>query len=151
MEEATWASRKEAILERDKPGSPPGPPLRSHETLGGSLDLSMFFLKKKIYIYLIVVLISVQFSGSVMSSSLWPHGLQHARSSYPSPTPRACSNSCTSSQSHVHPTISSSVVPFSFCLQSFLASGSFPMSQFLASGGQSIGVLIYISLMTDDV
>ena len=150
MEEATWVSRKEAILERDKPGCPPGPPLRSHETLGRSLDLSLFYKKKKIYIYLIVVLISVQFSGSVMSSSLRPHGLQHARSLYPSPTPRACSNSCTSSQ-RCHPTISSSVVPFSFCLQSFLALGSFPMSQFFASGGQSIGVLIYISLMTDDV
>ena len=77
-----------------------------------------------------------QFSHSVVSASLRPHGLQHARLPYPSPTPRACSNSCSSSW-WCHPTISSSVVPFS-CLQSFPASGSFSMSQFSASGGQSI-------------
>ena len=70
-----------------------------------------------------------QFSQSVMSDSLQPHGLQHARLPHPSPTPRACSNSCPSSW-WCHPTISSSVVPFSSCLQSFPASGSFPMSQF---------------------
>ena len=74
-----------------------------------------------------------------MSDSLWPHGLQHARLPCPSPTPKACSNSCPSSQ-WCHPTISSSVVPFFSCLQSFPASRSFPMSQFFASGGQSIGV-----------
>ena len=67
---------------------------------------------------------SVQFSHSFMSDSLQPHGLQHARPPCPSPTPRACSNSCPSSQWH-HPTISSSVFPFSSCLQSFPASGSF--------------------------
>ena len=66
----------------------------------------------------------------------WP---QHARLPYPSPTPRACSSSCSLSQ-WSHPTISSSVIPFSSCLQSFPASGSFPRSQFFASGGQSIGV-----------
>ena len=81
---------------------------------------------------------SVQFSDSVMSDSLWPHGLQHPRLHCPSPTPGACSNSCPSSQ-WCHPTISSSVVPFSSCLQSFPASGSFPISQFCTSGGQSIG------------
>ena len=69
-----------------------------------------------------------QFSRSVMSDSLWPHGLQHARLPCPSPTPRACSNSHASTQ-WCHPTISSSVIPFS-CLQSFPATGSFPMSQF---------------------
>ena len=74
-----------------------------------------------------------------MSDFLRPHGLQHARLPCPSPTPRACSNSCPSSR-WCHPTISSSVVPFSSCLQSFPASGSFQMSQFIASGGQSIGV-----------
>ena len=74
-----------------------------------------------------------------MSNSLWPHGLQHARLPCPSPTPEACSNSCSSSQ-WCHPTISSSVVPFSSCPQSFPASGSFPMSQFFASGGQRNGV-----------
>ena len=79
---------------------------------------------------------SVQFSSSVMSDSLWPHGQQHARPPYPSPTPRACSNSCPSSW-WCHPTISSSVIPFSSCLQSFPASGSFLMSQLFTSGGQS--------------
>ena len=80
---------------------------------------------------------SVQFCCSVMSYSLQTHGLQHARLPCPSPIPRACSNSCPSHR-WCHPTISSFVVPFS-CLQSFPASGSFPMSQFFASGGQSIG------------
>ena len=81
---------------------------------------------------------SVQISHSVVSDSLWSHGLQHARLPCPLPTARTCSNSCPSSQ-WCHPTISSSVIPFS-CLQSFPGSGSFPMSQFFASGGQTIGV-----------
>ena len=80
----------------------------------------------------------VQFSLSVVSNSLQPHGLQHARPPCPSPTPGVYSNSCPLSQ-WCHPTISSSVIPFSH-LQSFPASGSFQMSQFFASGGQSIGV-----------
>ena len=84
-------------------------------------------------------LTSVQFRHSVVSNSLWPHGLQHTRLPCPSPTPGVHSDSCPSSQ-WCHPAISSSVVPFSSCLQSFPASGSFPMSQFFASGGQSIGV-----------
>ena len=74
-----------------------------------------------------------------MSNSLRPHGLQHARHPCPSPTPRACSHSCPLSQ-WCHPTISSSATHFSFCLQSFPASGSFAMSLLFASGGQSIGV-----------
>ena len=74
-----------------------------------------------------------------MSDSLWPHGLQHARPPCPSRTPGVYSNSCPLSR-WCHPTISSSVVPFSSCLQSFPASGSFQMSQLFASGGQSIGV-----------
>ena len=81
----------------------------------------------------------IQFSCSVMSNSLWPHELQHTRPPCPSPTPGACSDSCPSSR-WCHPTISSSVFPFSSCLPSFAASGSFEMSQFFASGGQSIGV-----------
>ena len=81
---------------------------------------------------------SVQFSLSVKSYSLQPHGLQHARPPCPSPTPGACSNSCASSQ-WCHPTVSSSVIPFSSCLQSFPASGSSPMSRLFASGDQSIG------------
>ena len=82
--------------------------------------------------------IMVQFSHSVMSDSLLPHGLQQARFCCPSPTPRICSNSHPLSW-WCHATISSSVVPFS-CLQPFPASGSFLVSQFFASGGQSIGV-----------
>ena len=74
-----------------------------------------------------------------MSDSLWPHELQHTRPPCPSPTPRVYSKSCPSSW-WCHPFISSSVVPFSSCLQSFQASGSFPMSQLFAWGGQSIGV-----------
>ena len=89
---------------------------------------------------------SVQCSHSVMSHSLRPHGVQHARLPCPSPTPRACSNSCPSSW-WCHPTISSSVVPFSSCPQSFPASGSFPMSQFFAWGSQSIGVSASTSIL----
>ena len=88
---------------------------------------------------------SVQFSP-VTSNSLWPHGLQHARPPCPSPNPGACSNLCPSSQ-WCHPTISSSVVPFS-CLQSFPASGSFPRSQFFASDGESIGVSASASVLS---
>ena len=81
--------------------------------------------------------VSVQFSCSVMSDSLWPHGLEHTELPCPSLSPRVYSNSCPSSQ-WGHPTISSSVIPFS-CLQSLPASGSFQMSQFFASGGQNTG------------
>ena len=92
------------------------------------------------------VYVSVQFSHSVMSDSLQPHGLQHTRLLCPSPTPRACSNSCPSSQWCL-PTISSSVVPFISCLQSFPASGSFQMSQFFPSGGWIIGVIASASVL----
>ena len=81
----------------------------------------------------------VQFSCSVMSDSLWPHGLQHARLPCPLPTPGAYSNSCPLSW-WCHLTIFPSVVPFSSYLQSFPASGSFPVSQVFVSGGQRIGV-----------
>ena len=90
---------------------------------------------------------SVQFSRSVMSNSLQPHGLHHARLLCPSPTPGACSNSCSLSQ-WCHPTILFFVVPFSSCLQSFPASGSFQMNQFFASGGQSIGASASASVLT---
>ena len=89
---------------------------------------------------------SVQFSRSVVSDSLRCHGLQHARLPCPSPTPGACSNSCPSSW-WCHPTISSSLIPFSFRPQSFPASGSFLMSQPLASGGQSTGVSALASVL----
>ena len=89
---------------------------------------------------------SVQFGCSVVSDSLWPNGLPHARPSCPSPAPRVYSNSCPLSR-HCHPTISSSVIPFSPCLQSFPASGSFLMSQLFASGGQSIGASASTSVL----
>ena len=85
------------------------------------------------------IISSVQFSHSVVSNTLQPHGLQHARPPCPSPTPRVYTNSCPLSW-WCHPTISSSVVPFSSSLQSFPAAGSFPMSQPFESGGQSTGV-----------
>ena len=89
---------------------------------------------------------SVQFSCSVVSSSLPSHALQHARLPCPSPTPGVYSNSCPLSQ-WCHPTISFSVVRLSFCLQSSPASGSFPMSQFFASGGESIAVSASASVL----
>ena len=89
---------------------------------------------------------SVQFTRSVVSNSLRPHGPQHARPPCQSRTLRVYSNSCPLSQ-WCHPTISSSVVPFSSSLQSFPASGSFQMSQFFASGGQNIGVLASASVL----
>ena len=87
-----------------------------------------------------------QFSSSVVSDSLRPHGPQHARLPCPSPLPGACSNSCPSSW-WCHPTISSCVIPFSSCPQSFPASGSFPVSQFFGWGGQSIGVSASTSVL----
>ena len=89
---------------------------------------------------------SVQLSCSVVSDSLWPHGPQHIRPPCPSPTPGVYPNSYSLSR-WCHPTISSSVVPFSSCPQSFPASGSFPMSQLFASGGQSIGVSASASIL----
>ena len=85
-----------------------------------------------------------------MSDSLWSHGLQHARRPCPSPTPRACANSCPSSR-WCHPTISSSVFAFSSCLQSFPASRSFPMSQFFTSSGQTIGVSTSTSVLSTNI
>ena len=89
---------------------------------------------------------SLQFSCSVVSHSLLPHGLQHTRPPCLSPTPRVYSNSCPLSQ-WCHPTISSSVIPFCSHLQSFPASGSFQMNQFFASGGQSNGVSASASVL----
>ena len=87
----------------------------------------------------------LQFSCSFLSDSLWPHGLQHTRLPCPSPAPGACSKTCLLSWWY-HPTISSSVVPLYSCLRSFPASGSFPMSQFFASGGRSVGVSVLASV-----
>ena len=89
---------------------------------------------------------SAQFTHSVVSDSLWPHGLQGTRPPCPSPTPGLYWNSCPLSR-WCHPTISSSVIPFSSHLQSFPASGSFQMSQLFASGGQSIGISASTSVL----
>ena len=89
---------------------------------------------------------SIQFSCSAMSDSFWPHGLQHARPPCPLPTPGVYPSSCPLSP-WCHLTISSSVVHFSSCPESFPASGSFPMSQLFAWGGQSIGVSASTSVL----
>ena len=89
---------------------------------------------------------SLQFSHSIVSDALWPHRLQHPTLPCPSPAPGAYSNSCPLSW-WCHPTISSSVVPFSSCLQSFPASGSFQMSQFFIPGGQSTGISASASVL----
>ena len=88
----------------------------------------------------------IQFSHSAVSNCLCPHGLQHSRPLCPSPTPRACSNSCPSSR-RCHPTILSSVSPVSSCLQSFPASDSFQMGQFFTSSGQSIRISTSVSVL----
>ena len=94
----------------------------------------------------VLLLSSVKFTHSVMSDSLWPHGQQHARLPCPSSTPRTYSDSCPLSR-WCHPTILSSVAPFSSHFQSFPALGSFQMSQFFTSGGQSIGVSASASVL----
>ena len=122
--------------------------------LGGCLNIYnwyVFLMEWPLYRYIVTFflsfLASVQFSCSVVSDSLQPHGLQHAKLlPCPSPTPGAYSNSCPLSR-WCHPTISSSIVPFSSCLQSFPASGCFPWSQFFASGDQSIGVSASASVL----
>ena len=93
-----------------------------------------------------IVISSVQFSPSVVSDSLRPRESQHARPPCPSPTPGVYSNSCPSSW-WCHPTIASSVIPFSSCPQSLPVSGSFPMSQLFTWGGQSIGVSASTSVL----
>ena len=99
-----------------------------------------------LFVFIFYNLVSVQFSHSVVSDSLWPHEPQHARPPCPSPTPGIYSNSCPLSW-WCHPTISSSVIPFSSCPQSFPASGSFQMSQLFTSSGQSIGVSASTSVL----
>ena len=105
------------------------------------MDLKVFCSR---ILWLILIVFLVQFSS--VTHSLWPHGLQHARPLCPSPTPGVYSNSCPLSR-WCHPTISFSVVPFSSCPQSFPASGSFPMSRFFVSSGQSIGVSASASVL----
>ena len=107
----------------------------SPEILGPSTHLSSL-------LYLLLLL----FSHWVVSDSLWPHGLKHTRLPCPSLSPKVCSNSCRLSR-WCHPTISCFVAPFSCCPQSFPASGSFLMSQFFPSGGQSIGASASASVL----
>ena len=111
------------------------------------LVLCFFFIVFSLTVFMVIILIfiggllrlSVQFSRSIVSNSVWPHGLQHAKLPCPSTTPRVYSNSCPLIR-WWHPTISSSVNPFSSHLQSLSALESFQMSQLFASSGQSIGV-----------
>ena len=114
-------------------------PSKENPELGVTLPENNFTNIKILFVSFGCLKSSVQFSFSVVSDSLQPHEPQHARLPCPSPTPGACPNSCPLSQ-WCHPTISSSVIPFSSCPRSFPESGSFPMSQLFASGGQSIGV-----------
>ena len=100
--------------------------------------------------FLKCALIFNHFSHSVVSNSLWPHGLQQARPLCPSPSARVCSNSHPLSQ-WCHPTISSSVVPFSSCPQSFPGSGLFLMSQLFTSGAQSIGASASASILSMNI
>ena len=93
---------------------------------------------------------AAQFSRTVVSNYFWPHALQHTRPPSPSPTPGVYPNSWPLSQ-WCHPTISSSVMPFSSCLQSFPKSGPFQMNQFFSSGGQSIGVSASISVLPENI
>ena len=104
----------------------------------------LYVCGKRIYVYTCIC--SVQFSCSVVSDSLWPHEPQHARPTCLSPTPGVHPNPCPLSW-WCHPTILSSVVPFSSCPQSFPASGAFQMSPLFASGGQSIGVSASTSVL----
>ena len=107
--------------------------------LGTKTDFSTLSVK-------LIIFPSVQFSFSVVSDSLWPHESQHPRPSSPSPTPRVYPNSCPLGR-WCHPTIASSVVPLSYPIRSFPASGSFQMSHFFTQGGQSIGVSASTSLL----
>ena len=123
--------------------------INSLNVLKGNLDLFRFQAKRMLRYLLIqpqVTASSVQFSCSVVSDSLPPHESQHTRPPCPLPTPRVHPDSRPSSQ-WCHPAISSSVVPFSSCPQSLPASGSFPMSQLFAWGGQSIGVSALVSVL----
>ena len=110
-------------------------------------------LAHSLYKYLISAILcplTDQFSHSVMFDSFQTHRVQHARLPCPLPAPGACSSSCSLSQWY-HPTIPSSVIPFSSCLQSFPASGSFQMSQFFTLGGQSIGVSAPASVLPKNI
>ena len=109
----------------------------------------ILMLKVCCFIFFIFSLL-LFFSGSVVPDSLWPHGLQHARLPSPSPSPRVCSNICPLNL-WCYPTISSSVIPFSSCLQPFPRSGSFPISQLFPAGGQGIEALASASALSMNI
>ena len=140
-----------SLLDRE---SPVKDRLYSKSQCASPLSLSLSFLIGIIFIWWLAdsklqsvfQLHSVQFRCSVVSDSLRPHEPQHARPPCPSPTPGVHPNPCPSSRG-CHPTISSSVIPFSSCSQSFPASGSFPINQFFAWGGQRIGVSASTSVL----
>ena len=120
--------------------------LTLHRWIFHIIEVMMLELLKFLYfMFLRLGVQFIQFSCSVVSNSLWPQELQHARPPCPSPTPRVYPNSCPLSR-WCHPTSSSSVVPFS-CPQSFPASGSFPMSQLFSSHGQCIGASASASVL----
>ena len=108
--------------------------------------IDLFYRIRATIVFIVLQFCSVQFSHSVMSDSLQPHELQHTRPPGPWPTPRVYPNQCPLSRWY-HPTISSSVIPFSFCLQSFPALGSFQMSQLFASDGQYFRVSASTSVL----
>ena len=119
----------------------------------------MYLLFRKLCIFILLVfwvfetlfiILLLLFSHSVVSSSLWSHGRHHARLHWPSPSPRTCLNSCPSSW-WCHPTISSSTIPFSFCLQSFPASRSFLINWLFAPGSQNIGASASWSVLPMDI
>ena len=119
-------------------------------TQNGDMSSEVYISLKFILFTQIFNLLLLLFCHSVMSDSLQPHGLQRARLPCLSPFPRVCSKSCPLNQ-WCHPTISSSVVPFSSCLQSFSASGSFPMSQLFISGTQPIGASTSMSVLSVNI
>ena len=132
------------------PGIEPRPPALGVWNLSHRITREILLLlegKKVTFSWAVAEGSSVQFSHSVVSDSLWSHGLQHTRPPCPSPTPGVHPNLCPLSQ-WCHPIISSSVIPFSSCSQSFPESGSFPMSQLFTWGGQSIGVSASTSVLS---
>ena len=136
----SWRWRSSIQLAKTRRGADCG---SYHELLIANFRLKLKYVGKTTTFWSFS---SVQFSHSVVSDSLRPHEPQHARPPCPSPTPGVHPNPCPSSW-WCHPTISSSVIPFSSRLQSFPASGSFQMSQFFASGDQSIGVSASTSVL----
>ena len=137
-----WAQRRPWVFKKDYGDFPDSPVV---ETLISNAGVQFWSLVRELRSHMPVAK-SVKISHSVMSDSLWPHESQHTRPPCLSPTPRVYPKPCPSSQ-WCHPTISSSVVPFSSCPQSLPASGSFLMSQLFAWGGQSTGVSASASLL----